>query len=492
VDKTFVKKFLKGSASTAVGTLMSVVIHFLSITLMARVASEEVLGVYFLILAIANGGKIVASLGLDLTLVQFLVSETESVQQQTFAAVIWFRLIILLLIALLTLLLGGPLLAAFNGGISAYRWTIPILIAMMSFRELLFYILQGLEKYRLYAFVQTSSAVLKLGLVALLLPSLSLMTLIFIEFAMLGGSLVLQIYAIPFKRLSPPSFLFEKSIVPKIFRFGLPLYANSIFTYISNYGAIFIVGLFLTPAAIAAYEIARKIPEGLMRLFASFRVVYFPSMSSLFAKDDIKNAQKLMNKSLIVLAAGTFAIVLGGLLFSREIVLLVFPKYLEVQPTFVLLMFAVCTHLLASTMGYSLVSAGYPARSTQINIMAMSIELGLSLLLIPQIGYIGAAVSYIVMTFLSQTLSYFYLRRADVNLRLQSYLAPFVLLAITSGTYILVGSENLLWRFALLGAYVAACFFFVSEFRHAIQYIWNMFQEFDWQRKPKLKALQDE
>ncbi len=198
MDDNFIKKFLKGSASASIGTLLAVVTHLLSVTLMARFATKEVLGLYFLILAIANGGF--RQYGIRHL---YSFSEESDVRRETFAAIIWFRLCILSGLTLFAFLLGGFLLASFNAEIVRFRWTIPLLITLMSFRELFFYVLQGLEKYRLYVFVQVSSAVLKLILIVALMTNLNLTTLITIEFAMLGASLLLQIFIIPFKTLSP-------------------------------------------------------------------------------------------------------------------------------------------------------------------------------------------------------------------------------------------------------------------------------------------------
>ncbi|MCI0714045.1 MAG: oligosaccharide flippase family protein [Chloroflexi bacterium] len=480
MDQNFVKKFLKASISTSAGTLASVAFHFLSITLMARFTTKEALGLYFLIIAIANGGKILSSLGLDLTLVQFLVSEQQDIQQQTFAAVMWIRLLTLVLFTAVVYLFGSFVLSQFDENIVPYKWSLPVLFALMSFRELFFYILQGLQNFRSYAVIQTISALLKCILIGIFIfsSSLDLMTLINIEFLTLGSSLLLQFWVIPFKSLSPPRLLFDTSILPRIFRFGLPLYANSTLSYISNYGAVFIISVFLSPLGIAAYEVARKIPEGLARFFNSFRVVYFPSLSSLFAKGDFKNGQKLVNKSLTLLAAGTFALVLFSLLFRREIVIFVFSdKYLEVQTTFVVLMLSVCFHLLAGTMGYSLVSAGHPKQSMIVNIIAMGLELLLSLLLIPQVGYFGAAISYVVMTLLSQVMCYFYLRQAGVDINLSVYLRPFILLGVISTGYLLIGYEALLFRIAVFGVYVTLSLLFIPECRRAINFVLRLVQE---------------
>lgn len=484
MDQSFVKKFLKGSISTSLGTLATVAFHFLSITLMTRYISKEQLGLYFLILAIATGFKNISGLGLDLTIVQFLSSREKEKQEKAFAVSVWVQLCVMSTLGILILFMGSYILPYFDPHLNEYRWHLPALFILMSVRETLFYLLQGLRRFKSYAIIQTLSAILKCYLIWQFSAQMTLLTLVYIEFAMLLSSLIVQASIIPFKQLSPPKMAFDRETFREVISFGFPLYINTLFTYVSNFGGDFIIGIFLNPASIAAYEVAGKIPQGISRLFASFRVVYFPSLSNLFAQGDLRGAQKLMNKSLTLLAAGSFTLVAGAFLFSREIVLLIFSAdYLDIQLTFALLTLSVCMGLLSSTMGYSLVSAGQPRASTKVNITAMTLELILSILLVPITGYIGVAISYVIMTLLAQIMCYFFLRRGNVTIILKEYLKPYLFLTSTVGTYLLVGSDSLIWRIAIFFSYIALCLIFSKDCRQGITTLWKFTQALPRQAK---------
>ena len=453
---------------------------------MSRYATREELGLYFLIIAIVHGFKILGSLGLDLTLVKFLVSEDKDVQEDTFAAIVWVRIFVMAGFTLLIYLFGSTLLTTFDENLIVYQWYLPVLFTLMSFRELFFFILQGIQKFGLYAVVQTVSAVFKFAVIAVIgltTDNLTLPELLNAEIAMLVASTLFLMVVLPFRDLSPPQMKLKRSILVRMLRFGFPLYINSIFQFISDRAAVLIVGIFLTPVSIAAYEIAIKIPEGASRLFRSFSTVYYPSVSSLFSDNEHDNAQQLMNKSLILLATFTFSLVLGGLLFSREIIVLVFSEsYLDVQPAFVLLMLSVCLQLLGSLMGYTMVAAGHPQLSTKVNVMAMTVELILSLLLIPTLGYIGAAYSYVLMTLIAQALGYLYLRSVDVHIDLQVYLRPFIILVGVSALYLGLGNESFILRVVLFVLYVGLVFTFIPEIRESATYIWRRVQRFRLQK----------
>ena len=67
MDKQFKSKFLKGSFTTAIGTVSSMGFHFLSIMIMTRYLPKEEFGLYILIIAIVNFFNLFCGLGLDLT-----------------------------------------------------------------------------------------------------------------------------------------------------------------------------------------------------------------------------------------------------------------------------------------------------------------------------------------------------------------------------------------------------------------------------------------
>lgn len=477
MDKTFVSKFLKGSFSTSFGTLSTLALHFLSISIMSRYVPKEVLGLYFLIVAIATFGKILSSLGMDLTLVQILASEEEETQQQSFFAIVCLRIITVLSLSLLLYFAGSFILSQFDTQLLEYRWHLVFLFALMSFRELFFYILQGLQLFKPYAILQALSAIIRFALVVILRDSLNLTNLLLIDFASLGITFLMQFWFLPLKRLVPERWIINGELLPKFFHYGLPLYTNSLLSHVSDFGGTYIVGIFLSPVSIAAYEIAKKIPDGFRRLFNSFHTVYFPNLSSLFAKKDFKNAEKFLNSCLSFLAVGSFALTLFSLVFSRELILLLASEtYLEVQPTFILIMFAVCLQLLSTTMGYSLVSAGYPGFSTRVNIVAMGLEFGGSLLLVPIMGYLGIGVTYVMMSLIGTIACYFFLRKANVLVDLSMLIRPFLVLALCSLLYLLVGDAGIAFKFLILLAYALLSLWFIPATRQAVAYFWSFAQ----------------
>ena len=245
--------------------------------------------------------------------------------------------------------------------------------------------------------------------------------------------------------------------------------------YISNFGGVFVIGYFLNPISIAFYEVAGKIPQGFSRLFASFRIVYFPSLSSLISKGDTLNAQKFINSCLTIMSTLGGLIVITSVLFSEEIITLIFSaEYLEVKTTFILLTFSVCMQLIATTMGYSLVAAGKPKESMFSSIVGISIELVLSILLIPIYGYVGASIAFVIMTFVMQGISSYYLRNIGIKINIWEYFKPILCLFSLALVFLLFDFASSFYKLIYLFSYLGLCFAFVQDFRSGLSYVMKM------------------
>jgi O-antigen/teichoic acid export membrane protein len=484
MDKSFVSRFLKGSLSTSVGTFATIGFQFVTITFIAREVPKEPLGIYFLILAIMQFFKIASGLGLDLTLVKFIAGEEVDEQGDVVSVILMTRLLTLLIIGVIVYLAGSLILPLFGEGTEDYLLYIPLLFSLASLRELFFNLMQGLRLYNKYAIVQISSAILKLSLVLYLLNDLTVSNLLIIEMAMLGLSLVFQIIIIPFKKLKLIKATFNKELFGKMIRFGMPLYYTSLLTVGHGKSSVVLIAYFLNPASIAAYEIALKIPDGFARLFRSFIIVYFPSLSQLFSQGHIDDAKKVMNKSLILFSTGILGLVLISFLFAEEIVVLVFSeKYLDISFAFSLLMVNIYLRVMANIMGFGIVGAGNSGASAKVNTISIVVNLTASLLLIPRLGYMGAIYSLILMNAISQISYLVFLRRAGIAPEI-TYLRPLLFLIVLAGLSTILNVDSFLIRILFVLLYAALCYFFVKDVRQLLAVVLHQVQKRVWQTKP--------
>jgi len=466
MDRSFITNLLKGLVSTSLGSVVTTVFHFLSIMLMTRHVPKDVLGMYFLAFAAVHVLKILAGLGLDLTLSKSVSGTDESTQHDTVASIIAVRLISVTMVGLIFYTAGRFVLPVFDARLNDAIVTMIVYFAVGSFRDLLLYLMQGVQRFKEYAFVEILSAAIRIILLVVYQDRLTLQSLLVIDIVAQFTSFVIQFYTMR-------GFLFGLSrqnikvdSARSLTRFGVPLYSNNILTLVYDRSSTFLIGALLNPASVAAYEVALKIPDGFMRLFSSFIIVYFPGISKLFANYQRNDAKKLMRSSLILLSTGIMFFVLVAFLFADEIILALFSsKYLEVSMAFALLMLNFCLRAISNILGYSLVAAGYSSAPVKANIAASAVNIIGGLVLIHFFGYIGAVCALLLMNVTSQIIYQLLLRGGGLAPDPLAYLKPFFLVAAALGIYWLFDADSILLRLLLLSSYIAGSLLFIKEIK---------------------------
>ena len=130
----------------------------------------------------------------------------------------------------------------------------------------------------------------------------------------------------------------DRALLRRLIRFGLPLQGNEMLTFVSPRLAVLILGAMASPAAVAYLGVATKMPQNFQRLFESLYAVYYPYMAGLFGRGEQAEAERSLNRFLRLATFVTAGSALATVLFQREIVRLVFSeKYLDSAPALGLL-----------------------------------------------------------------------------------------------------------------------------------------------------------
>ena len=468
-DKNFISKFLKGSAFTTLGTMVSVVFHFISIKVLAEYMPVEAFGIYSLIVIVSHGFQILGGLGLNLGLVRNLSGEDEREKKEVVSAVFLARFGQLIILSIIVLTTGHLFLPSlFDESITAYIIYVPVIFFLASFRELLFFLLQGVQLFNRYALINIISAGIRLGsiLIFTFFSELTIERMIFVEIITYGFSVVLLVVYSPFKSFL--TYQISGGTVKKLFEFCSPLYANDILTYIYNKVSVLLIASLLNPVSVAKYEMASKIPDGFGRLFSSLMAVYFPNISELLLAGKRDEASKFMNKGLIIASAALSVVTLVTFLFRNEIVLLVASdQYLDASFALSLLMLNFSINAISRVMGYTVVAAGHSSVPVRINFIGSILNIAGCFLLIPRFGFIGAIYSLIGTSIVSQLLNFYFLRRAHVIPSLWGFSKSLLLLVTVAAGYTLLGYDAYLVRAGIITAMICMLWVMVPEVKVA-------------------------
>lgn len=457
-------KFLKGSLAASLGTVISIIFHFLSIMLLTRFLSKEDYGIYVLILVIVIIFTELTGLGLNLTLVKHIASVDISDKKGVFTAVLAMRIITLFLMIIIFYSSSHFIANFFDNRLDSFLFYIPILFFIDSFKDLFYNLLQGLNLFKKYAIIQISSAVSRIVIIYffLTMKNITLNNLIYIEIFVNFFTIIVQVILIPIKNLdySLPKYCDFK----RVLNFSIPLYFNSIFTLLINRLNIIIIGTFLDPTSIAYYNVAEQIPQGLRKLFNSFLIVFFPHMSWLYSHEKNENAQNFMNKVLVAFSSGMVFLFVISFLYKEEIIILIFSnKYLPSANSFSLLLFSFYLGAITNIIGKSVIAAGHPSIPLKANIVSSSICILCSFLMIPKIGFIGAVYSAIIMNIISKLIHYFYSIKVGLIPNFNQYFKPVLFAIIIFCCYFFLKGEAIIIKIALLIVYLIFNLIFVDD-----------------------------
>ena len=239
-------------------------------------------------------------------------------------------------------------------------------------------------------------------------------------------------------------------------RFSVPLYLNSLLTFIYLRFDLFLVTKYLGFVEAGIYEIAKRIPMILSRLVNSLLVPYLPAITQSIRKNDTPAATTLLNHTLGIIAflcyLGSFcAIALNTILIE----ILFSPEYLPAAAVLSPLLMGISLAIQAGVLSQTFIALDKPKIITWANGMAMLLSIGLNLLLLPRLGLMGAGYAYLAAGIFTFAFQCVLLWRSTVQPRI---LHVLLTQGLALGTYLLLHAfPNLFLQGVVILIFAGAC-----------------------------------
>ena len=437
---SLLSRFIGGTISIGWGNLSAMVLGLLGTMVAARRLPAEAFGAFVLLQVVASFLAQVSSFGLELSVARFIAStEDKTYERQLINTALSFRVFTILVVSLVASVIRPTLFAVSGSSLIAdLAVFVPLLFLLESSSSLLRSILQGLFLFSRIGLADFVASVLNflLVLVFVLFLDRGVMGLIYARVIALSVSCAFAYSSIPTrKRLE-----FHLNIMKQVLAFGIPLQVNDILTFIFRRIDTLVIGAFLGTVDIAYYEIARKIPDYLTRLFEAFRSVYFSFMSKLFARGQRDKAIQVLNNSTRWISFLTAVGALTAVVFGNSIISLLFSdRYLPSAPVFVLLMIRLNIALISNLLGTALVAVGDSNKPAIINVVHTAVALLGNLIFLPIFGIVGAALASLAGPSATNPLNVLFLRRRRVDVKVADYLKPIL---VFCGYFLLVLFAN--------------------------------------------------
>jgi len=420
-------RFIGGTISIGLGNLSTMVLGLLGTMVMARHLPAEAFGTFVLFQVAVSFLTQVSGFGLNESVTKFVTStENKRHRRQLINTTLYFRVFTIIVVSLVASVIRPTLFAVFGSSLIAdLAVFVPLLFLLESSNSLLKSILQGLFLFSRIGLADFVASVLNLLLVLVFVLFLDrgVIGLIYARVIALSVSCAFAYSFIPTrKRLE-----FHFNIMKQVLAFGFPLQVNDILTFIFRRIDTLVIGAYLGTVDIAYYEIARKIPDYLARLFESFRSVYFSFMSKLFAREQWDKATQMLNNSTRWISFLTTVGALAALVFGSSIISLLFSdRYLPSAPVFVLLMIRLNIALISNLLGTALVAVGDSNKPAIINVVHTAVALLGNLIFLPIFGIVGAALASLAGPSATNPLNVLFLRRRRVAVKVGNYLKPIL------------------------------------------------------------------
>ncbi|HUR37297.1 MAG TPA: oligosaccharide flippase family protein, partial [Terriglobales bacterium] len=188
-------------------------------------------------------------------------------------------------------------------------------------------------------------------------------------------------------RLRDVSFPFKD-----IFSFAIPMLTTDLVIIAMHSADALMLGYFYGTTEVGIFRVILPLAMLNRTVMTSFAMLYTPTASRLFARNDIAGINQLYWRTTIWLCALTFPLFAATFALSTPLTVLFFgERYVEAGPLLAILAFAYYVDSAFGFNGVTLKVLGCYRRIVTINLLAAVINVAICLLLIPRFGALGAA-----------------------------------------------------------------------------------------------------
>lgn len=442
------------SASKAIGLVSG----FVTTILAARYCSKEEFGIFILLTVVAMYAGAVFNFGIQVGALRTVSISPENNGPRIFGSLIVHGMATFLFsIVLVGCILPFVHRPGAHLSFTDFLWWTPFLFVTQNYIAYFSVMLQGMEKFTHFAIGNILLSVLNLlfliGFVFwkhLDAPALIISTISSRVF-------VAALFSIWVLNSIKPDFTRIRTTLRELFTFSYPLGVNQLQTILFTRVDTLMISFFLGSEKVAVYEIARKIPLAINRLYEAVRIVLFPRLSKLWSKKDIDGSEKIVRTGVFLISGLLSILALNIFFFSDPIIPLLFTdRYLDACIPFAILSFSLCISLASNLMGTSLVAGRFREKPALINIVMTAANVVGNYLMIPVWGLFGAALATLISVVLTNPLNYYYVRKMGLKVNLSDYsVLPLTALVLVGAFTISPGASlppTLKWTVANLAA----------------------------------------
>lgn len=398
---------LHNSILTLARQVLSILLGLVASVVLARVLGVEGQGTYALLILVPISMHLFLCLGIPSATVYYLGQKTYDSR-----SIVYTNIVTSLVLSTISMVLGSLFCWWYFGSVVGKDWWLAILsIPFLFLHRALLTVFQGIEDFTSYNFASIFSQFSLLASILCLVFGLQWSVKgALIAFLLSQLSTVFLLFYFLYKNALLNAGLYQAEYAKESIVFGLKGYISNILTFINYRADVFLIAYYCDLFAVGWYTVAVALVEKIWVISQAVSTVIYARLSNMTDAQEqaLLTAQVARIVSFISLLLG----VLFFLLAKFAIILLYGQAYAASYQALIYLLPGILALALSRVLSHYFAAYGRPEINSYIAAIIVIINISLNVLLIPQMGIIGAAVatsiSYSIDMLLKSSLFWYY------------------------------------------------------------------------------------
>lgn len=382
------QKIASNTVITIGGRIISSLLGFISLAVLARYLGREGFGEYHIIFIFLNMAAAVADLGLY-SIMTREISKPGSNEKEIISKIFGLRIASIILFFLISFVVLSFLPYSFNVKVGAIIASLGFVL--MSTNQLLMGIFQKYLRtiWPMIGDIATRGLQLVFvvwavdaGVNFLFFPAIS-------AISVFAGFLITFLSA---RKIVKFTVIFDWEFSKSALKISWPLAMSSILTLIYFKTDSFLLSLMKPASDVGIYGVAYKVFEGLLFFPAAFSGLILPLMSAA-AMQEKEKFYKFFKKSFDFLIISALPIAVGGVILSKNIALLLGgEEFIMADLPIKILMPALFFVFLGNLLGNAVIALNKQKKMVYIYFIGVLISVSLNLIFIPKYSYLATSL----------------------------------------------------------------------------------------------------
>jgi O-antigen/teichoic acid export membrane protein len=388
------KTFFKNTLVTLSRQVSGILLGLLASVIIARVLGPEGNGMYQLIVLLPTTLMTLLNFGVGSASVYYIGQKKYDMKDiiKTNTASGFILSIAAIIIGVLVVYFASD--KFFAGVPQPYLFSILIIMPLLMLNDFYLVLFQGVQDFKSFntlALVRQLAALLTLAMLLLLLKTGLVGTVFSFTLGVLA-QFILTLYFLR-KRLNITLFTgnVSKPYFMDSFSFGYKAHFSNVLSFINYRADMFLISMFLTPAAVGLYGVAVTIAEKLWIVSQAISSVLYPVISSSKDNESKNKLTGAISRNVL------FFSVVGGIAFyiASDLIfgMLFGEAYDKSSDILKMLLPGIILFSVDRILSNDLAGRGKPELNMYTSIFTVVSNIVLNFLLIPKIGIAGSAIS---------------------------------------------------------------------------------------------------